>query len=159
VVGDQLVAAARRDPPHVIGDGVHTVRELVDQVNADPRRGEGHATSLTKIRIDDIAVARLALQGFDARCAGQGSARHPAQQRQPVHRRHRHRRDRRRAPRSGRPRRRRGPDGGPAHLRRGRGGETVLRPLEEQGGGIVEVNAAPGLRMHLAPSYGKPRRG
>ena len=35
--------------------------------------------------------------------------------------------------------------------------ETVLRPLEEQGGGFVEVNAAPGLRMHLAPSYGKPR--
>ncbi|NOJ91294.1 cyanophycin synthetase, partial [Myxococcus xanthus] len=35
--------------------------------------------------------------------------------------------------------------------------ETVLRPLEEQGGGFVEVNAAPGLRMHLSPSYGKPR--
>jgi cyanophycin synthetase len=60
VVGDKLVAAARRDPPLVIGDGQHTVRELVDQVNSDPRRGEGHATSLTKIRFDDIALARLA---------------------------------------------------------------------------------------------------
>ena len=62
VVGDQLVAAARREPPQVLGDGQHTVRELVDQVNLDPRRGEGHATSLTKIRLDDIAVARLAMQ-------------------------------------------------------------------------------------------------
>jgi cyanophycin synthetase len=66
VVGDRVVAAARREPPQVIGDGVHTVRELVDIVNADPRRGEGHATSLTKIRFDDIALARLALQGLQA---------------------------------------------------------------------------------------------
>ncbi|HEU4777216.1 MAG TPA: cyanophycin synthetase, partial [Telluria sp.] len=57
VVGDKLVAAARRDPPQVIGDGVKTVRQLVDQVNLDPRRGNGHATSLTKIRFDDIALA------------------------------------------------------------------------------------------------------
>ncbi|MFM2055756.1 MAG: hypothetical protein RLY71_141, partial [Pseudomonadota bacterium] len=64
VVGNQLVAAARRDPPHVIGDGVHTVRQLVEQVNADPRRGDGHATSLTKIRFDEIAIARLGLQGL-----------------------------------------------------------------------------------------------
>ena len=45
VVGNQLVAAARRDPPLVIGDGQHTVRELVAEVNKDPRRGEGHGTS------------------------------------------------------------------------------------------------------------------
>ena len=62
VVGDQLVAAARREPPQVLGDGQHTVRQLIEQVNLDPRRGEGHATSLTKIRLDDIAVARLAMQ-------------------------------------------------------------------------------------------------
>ena len=43
---------------------MHTVRELVDAVNADPRRGDGHATSLTQIRLDDIAVARLDLQGL-----------------------------------------------------------------------------------------------
>ena len=67
VVGDKLVAAARRDPPQVIGDGAHTVRELVDMVNHDPRRGEGHATSLTKIRLDDIAVGRLDGAGPDAR--------------------------------------------------------------------------------------------
>src|SRR3546814_7760744 len=59
VVGNSLVAAARRDPPQVTGDGRHTVRELVEQVNADPLRGDGHATSLTKIRFDDIALATL----------------------------------------------------------------------------------------------------
>ena len=66
VIGDKLVAAARRDPPLVIGDGTHTVRELVDIVNSDPRRSDGHATSLTKIRFDEIALARLAEQGYAA---------------------------------------------------------------------------------------------
>ena len=66
VIGDKLIAAARRDPPLVIGDGTHTVRELVDIVNRDPRRSDGHATSLTKIRFDEIALARLAEQGYDA---------------------------------------------------------------------------------------------
>jgi len=66
VVGDRMVAAARREPPLVVGDGVSSVRQLVDKVNADPRRGEGHATSLTKIRFDDIAMARLQEQGYDA---------------------------------------------------------------------------------------------
>ena len=55
VVGGNLVAASRRDPPQVTGDGRHTIRQLVEQVNADPLRGDGHATSLTKIRFDDIA--------------------------------------------------------------------------------------------------------
>src|SRR5512135_3090619 len=66
VIGGKLAAAARREPPQVTGDGVHSVRELVEQVNSDPRRGEGHATSLTRIRIDDIAMARLAVQGMNA---------------------------------------------------------------------------------------------
>src|SRR5574343_448985 len=61
-----LTTAARRDPPLVVGDGTHTVRELVDIVNSDPRRSDGHATSLTKIRFDDIAIARLAEQGYTA---------------------------------------------------------------------------------------------
>ena len=57
VVGNKLVAAARREPPLVIGDGVHSVRQLVEQVNSDPRRGVGHANSLTRISFDDIALA------------------------------------------------------------------------------------------------------
>jgi len=158
VVGDRLVAAARRDPPHVIGDGEHTVRELVEIVNADPRRGTGHATSLTKIRFDDIAIARLALQDLlpesvpekgrrvilrnNANLSTGGTATDVTDD---VH---------------------------PEVAARAVAAaqmvglhvcgvdvvcESVLRPLEEQDGGIVEVNAAPGLRMHLSPSYGKGR--
>jgi cyanophycin synthetase len=158
VVGDQLVAAARREPPQVLGDGQHTVRELVDQVNLDPRRGEGHATSLTKICLDDIAVARLAAQNLtpesvppkgqrvilrnNANLSTGGTATDVTDD---VH-----------------------PEVAARAVAAAQMvglhicgvdmvAETVLRPLEEQGGGFVEVNAAPGLRMHLAPSYGKPR--
>src|SRR5690606_37280997 len=62
VVGDKLIAAARREPPYVIGDGEHTIKQLVDTVNLDPQRGDGHATSLTKIRLDEIALGILAKQ-------------------------------------------------------------------------------------------------
>ena len=64
VVGNHLVSAARRDPPQVLGDGTHTIRELVDIVNQDPRRGSGHGTALTKVRLDDIAIARIAEEGL-----------------------------------------------------------------------------------------------
>ncbi len=158
VVGDRLVAAARRDPPHVIGDGVHTVRQLVDKVNEDPRRGEGHATSLTKIRIDEIAIARLQVQGLTADEV-------PEQGRRVILRNNANL-----------------STGGtatdvtddvhPEVAARAIAAaqcigleicgvdvlaESVHRPLEVQNGGIVEVNAAPGLRMHLSPSYGKGR--
>ncbi|MBV8603763.1 MAG: cyanophycin synthetase [Pelomonas sp.] len=158
VVGDKLVAAARRDPPNVIGDGKLTVKQLVDKVNADPRRGDGHATSLTKIRFDDIAVARLALQDLtpesvpekgrrvilrnNANLSTGGTATDVTDD---VH-----------------------PEVAARAIAAAQVvglhvcgvdvvAETVLRPLEEQSGGVVEVNAAPGLRMHLSPSYGKGR--
>ncbi|HUH39691.1 MAG TPA: acetate--CoA ligase family protein, partial [Castellaniella sp.] len=53
VVGDRLVAAARRDPPQVIGDGEHSILELVELINQDPLRGEGHGSSLTRIQLDE----------------------------------------------------------------------------------------------------------
>ncbi|MGJ7495807.1 cyanophycin synthetase [Variovorax sp. RT4R15] len=158
VVGDKLVAAARRDPPQVIGDGRSTVRQLVETVNLDPRRGEGHATSLTKIRLDDIAIGRLEAQGLapdsvptrgqrvvlrnNANLSTGGSATdvtdtvHPEIAARAVDA----------AQMVG------------LHIC----GvdmvcENVLRPLEEQHGGVVEVNAAPGLRMHISPSFGRGR--
>lgn len=158
VVGKQLVAAARRDPPQVSGDGVHTVRQLVDEVNRDPRRGEGHATSLTKIRFDDIALATLAKQGLtadsvppkgmrvilrnNANLSTGGSATDVTDDVHPEI-----------AARAVAAAQMVGLDicGVDAVC------ETVLKPFEEQAGGIVEVNAAPGLRMHLQPSYGKGR--
>ena len=158
VVGDQLVAAARREPPQVLGDGQHTVRELVDTVNLDPRRGSGHGTALTKIRLDDIAVAHIAAEGLtpdsvpaqgqrvvlrnNANLSTGGSATDVTDD---VH-----------------------PEIAARAIEAAQTiglhicgvdvvCETMLRPLEEQNGGVVEVNAAPGLRMHLAPSFGKPR--
>jgi cyanophycin synthetase len=158
VVDGRLVAAARRDPPLVVGDGTRTVRQLVEAVNRDPRRGDGHATPLTRIRLDAIALARLASQGLDADSV-------PAAGRRVVLRNNANL-----------------STGGSAtdvtddvhpevamraveaakmiglHIC---GVDVVARsvtePLEETGGGIVEVNAAPGLRMHLAPSFGTPR--
>ena len=158
VVGDRLVAAARREPPTVIGDGVRTVRELVDLVNADPRRGEGHATSLTKIRFDDIALARLAQNGLTAESVpakGQrvvlrdnanlstgGTATDVTDDVHPDF-----------AARAVAAAQMVGLDIAGVDIVC----QDVLRPLEEQGGGIVELNAAPGLRMHLNPSFGKGR--
>jgi len=158
VVGDKLVAAARREPPMVVGDGTHNIRELVEQVNADPRRGSGHATSLTKIRLDEIATAQLAMQGFtadsvpdkgvrvvlrnNANLSTGGSATdvtddvHPELAARAVDAAHMV-----------------GLDVCGVDVIC----DTVLKPLEDQGGGIVEVNAAPGLRMHLSPSFGKGR--
>ena len=158
VVGHKLVAAARRDPPHVIGDGAHTVRELVDIVNSDPRRGSGHATSLTRIRFDDIALRRLALQGLtadsvpaqgvravlrnNANLSTGGTATDVTDDVHPDV-----------AARAVAAAQMIGLDIAGVDIVC----ETVQKPLEEQGGAVVEVTAAPGLRMHLAPSFGKGR--
>ena len=158
VVGDKLVAAARREPPQVVGDGLHTVRELVDIVNLDPRRGEGHATSLTKIRFDDIAVVRLETQGLtpesvpakgrrvilrnNANLSTGGTATDVTDEVHPEV-----------AARAVAAARMIGLDICGVDVVC----ESMLRPLEAQNGGVVEVNAAPGLRMHLSPSYGKGR--
>jgi cyanophycin synthetase len=158
VIGNKLVAAARRDPPHVAGDGIHTIRELVEQVNKDPRRGSGHATSLTKIRFDDIALACLEAQGFhadlvpalgqrvtlrhNANLSTGGSATDVTDDVHPEV-----------AARAVAAAQMVGLDICGVDMVC----SSILHPLEEQGGGVVEVNAAPGLRMHLSPSYGKGR--
>ncbi len=158
VVGDSLVAAARREPPLVVGDGVRTIAELVDDVNSDPRRGENHSTSLSKLRLDAIGLAVLAEQGHTAetvlpagtiavlrRNANLSTGGTAADITDLVH-----------------------PDVAARAVDAARvvgldiAGVDVICcdvsvPLEEQGGVIVEVNAAPGLRMHLEPSAGKPR--
>ncbi|WP_018155979.1 cyanophycin synthetase [Demetria terragena] len=64
IVGGRMVAIAERVPAHVVGDGEHTVTELVDITNADPRRGFGHEKVLTRIKVDDDAIALVREQGF-----------------------------------------------------------------------------------------------
>lgn len=158
VIGNKLIAAARRDPPQVVGDGKQSVRELVEQVNKDPRRGSGHATSLTKIRFDDIALASLAKQGYTAESVppkGQrvilrnnanlstgGSATDVTDDVHPEV-----------AARAVAAAQMVGLDICGVDLVC----DSVIKPIEQQNGGIVEVNAAPGLRMHLSPSFGKGR--
>ncbi|WP_298626721.1 cyanophycin synthetase [uncultured Zoogloea sp.] len=158
VIGDKLVAAARREPPLVIGDGRLTIRQLVEKVNADPRRGTGHATSLTKIRFDEIAIATLEKQGFSAESvppkgkrvilrnnANLSTGGTATDVTDDVH-----------------------PEVAERAIAAAKNigldicgvdvvCENVLEPLEAQSGGIVECNAAPGLRMHLQPSFGKGR--
>lgn len=158
VVGDKLVAAARRDPPQVIGDGERSIAQLVEQINADPLRGDGHGSSLTKIRLDDIALATMATQHYtadsipekgvlvtlrnNANLSTGGTATDVTDH---VH-----------------------PELAAAAVAAAQMvgldicgidlvSENVYEPLDKQGGFIVEVNAAPGLRMHLSPSFGKGR--
>ncbi len=158
VVNGKLVAAARRDPAMVVGDGRSTVAQLVERTNQDPRRRPGHSGSLTRIKLDDAARVVLSQQGLTQESvpeAGQqvrlrtncnlstgGTATDVTDE---VH---------------------------PANARLATLAAQVLeldvagidmlckdisRPLMEQAGAIVEVNAAPGLRMHLQPAYGQPR--
>lgn len=158
VVGNKVVSAARREPAQVVGDGHRTIAELVDVVNTDPRRGEDHATCLSKIRLDAVSLGVLADQGLtpesippvgqivlirrNANLSTGGTAIDVTDR---VH-----------------------PEVAARCVEAARvvgldiaGVDVVAcdisRPLEEQHGAIVEVNAAPGLRMHLQPSIGIPR--
>ena len=158
VVGKHLVAAARRAPPQITGDGTHTIGQLIEEVNRDPRRGSGHATSLTKIRVDDIARATMAKQGYtvdsvppkgtlvvlrnNANLSTGGTATDVTEDVHPEM-----------AARAVEAAQMVGLDICGVDVVC----ENVIQPLEDQGGGIVEVNAAPGLRMHLQPSFGKGR--
>ncbi|MFC4160454.1 cyanophycin synthetase [Chitinimonas lacunae] len=158
VIKDQVVAAARRRPPCVVGDGVRTIRELIKAENLDPRRGDGHCKTLTLIPLDSHTEGVLARQGFDfetvlnpgqmsvlrgnANLSTGGTAEDVT-------------------------------DLLPAVTRAAcvRAAQTVgldvagidlicrdiEQPLNEQRGAVIEVNAAPGIRMHEWPSSGVRR--
>ena len=158
VVGDRLVAAAHREPPYVVGDGQHTIRQLVKIINRDPRRSDDHATVLTKIRLCEIAEAVLAGQGFtfdsvpaegvrvlirnNANLSVGGTAADVTELVHPEV-----------AARVVEAAQMVGLDIAGIDVI----AQDISRPLEEQGGVILEVNAGPGLRMHLGPSSGKPQ--
>lgn len=158
VVGGKVVAAAHREPAHVVGDGTRTIRELVEEVNRDPRRGDGHATSLSKIPLDSVSLGVLESQGYspdsvppggetvlvrrNANLSTGGTAEDVTERVHPEVK-----------ARCIEAARMVGLDiAGVDVVAR-----DIARPLEEQGGVVVEVNAAPGLRMHLEPSSGQGR--
>jgi cyanophycin synthetase len=158
VIDGKLVAAACREPAHVVGDGELTIRRLIDQVNRDPRRGLGHERMLTVITVDHMTERLLSLGGYsldDVLPAGEkcylkstanlstgGTARDVTDE---VHQDVRLMCER---------------------IARIIGldcvgidivATTLDQPLDAGSAGIVEVNAAPGFRMHLDPTEGKAR--
>jgi len=158
VVNGTLVAATRRTPGQVTGDGIHTVAELVELVNQDPRRGIGHEKVLTRLQVDAQAERLLAGLGYTAETvlgAGEVVALRSTANLSTggtatdvtdiIH-----------------------PDNVEMAVRAIQavgldvGGVDFLTPdITESylthGGAICEVNAAPGFRMHSAPSEGTPR--
>jgi cyanophycin synthetase len=158
VVNGELVAATRRTPGHVVGDGEHTVAELIDIVNQDPRRGVGHEKVLTRLELDAQAqkmLARAALTAESRPPRGQvvylrstanlstgGTATDVTDVIHPDNREM-----------AERAIRAIGLDvGGVDFL-----SKDITESYRKIGGGICEVNAAPGFRMHVAPSEGTAR--
>lgn len=158
VINNVLVAASKRTPAHVIGDGKSTVRELVDVVNSDPRRGYGHENVLTQITINDLTKSILKAAGYTedsvvpegemlilkdtANLSTGGTAEDVTDI---VH---------------------------PANVSMAERISKIIdldicgidimttdisQPLADTGGAVLEVNAGPGFRMHLAPTKGLPR--
>ena len=158
VVDGRMVAASERLPCYVTGDGEHSIAELIKLENQNPLRGEGHEKPLTKIKLTPILIAAMEKEGWKPEdvppdgkramlCAGMnlstgGTARDVTDE---VH------------------------ESVKAVCERAArivnldicGVDLVLRdisePMPKEKGGIIEINAAPGLRMHAHPSEGTPR--
>ena len=158
VVNDTLVAATRRTPGHVVGDGARTIGELVEIVNQDPRRGVGHEKVLTRLELDREAALMMERVGYTAdsvpapgetvylrSTANLSTGGTATDVTDIIH-----------------------PDNRDMAVRAVRaigldvGGVDFITPniaesYKSIGGAICEVNAAPGFRMHVAPSEGTPR--
>ncbi len=156
VIGGQLRAVAQRVPAHVDGDGTHTLAELVEITNADPRRGIGHEKVLTRIHVDPESVAYAREQGYELadvpprnarvylkRTANMSTGGISIDRTEEIH-----------------------PENAEiAELAAHVVGLDIAgidficpdigQPVSETGGGIVEVNAAPGFRMHTHPTEGE----
>jgi cyanophycin synthetase len=158
VVNGELVAATRRTPGHVVGDGAHDVAQLIEIVNSDPRRGVGHEKVLTRLELDVQAHKMLTRAGLTAESVPEkgrivylrstanlstgGTATDVTDVIHPDNREM-----------AERAVRAIGLDvGGVDFL-----SKNITESYRKIGGGICEVNAAPGFRMHVAPSEGTAR--
>lgn len=158
VIGRELVAASRRQPAQVTGDGIHTISELIAIENKDPRRASDHAAALSKIKIDAIALGvlqeqevtpdsipakdRVILIRRNANLSTGGTAEDVTGD---VH-----------------------PSIRDAAIEAAQAvgldicgidlvASDISQPLSRRNGAIIELNARPGLRMHLYPSAGQAR--
>lgn len=158
VIGGEVAAVAERTPACVTGDGQRSIEALIADKNADPRRGKGHANVMTRIEIDHaltdaLTRAGLCLQSIPANgqtivlrsAANLSSGGEAIDRTDEIH-----------------------PDNvviarrAAALIGLDIAGVDIVcsdiaRSMRTTGGGIVEINAAPGYRMHLAPSQGRPR--
>ncbi len=158
VVGGRIAAVAERVPALVIGDGRRTVEQLVEDTNADPRRGVGHEKVLTRIKVDDAAISLVASQGFGmgdvpdhgvtvllALTANMSTGGISIDRTTDAH-----------------------PDNIEIAEEAARVvgldvagidfiAPDITAPVRERGGAICEVNAAPGFRMHTHPTIGEPQ--
>jgi len=158
VIGGKVVAVAERVPAHVKGDGVHSIRELIDAANQDPRRGVGHTKVLTRLECDDGVVELLARSGLTlasvpndgesvylAATANLSTGGTSIDRTDEIH-----------------------PSNVTAcEMAAGVVGLDIAGidvitpdisvPFRENGAAIIEVNAAPGVRMHTHPTEGEPR--
>ncbi len=158
VIGGRLAAVAERVPASVTGDGTHTLRQLVEIANADPRRGIGHEKVLTRISFDEAAIELASRQGFApddvppegtwiklALTGNMSTGGTSIDRTMEAH---------------------------PDNIEIAETAAQVVgldvagidficpdiaTPVRETGGGIVEVNAAPGFRMHTHPTEGEPQ--
>ncbi len=158
VIGGTIAAIAERVPAHVIGDGTSTVQQLVDTTNADPRRGVGHEKVLTRITIDEAAIELVREQGFalddvppaqtEVKLTLTGNMSTGGISIDRTFEAH------------------------PENIEIAEEAARVVgldiagidfiapditQPVRETGGGICEVNAAPGFRMHTHPTVGDPQ--
>jgi cyanophycin synthetase len=158
VVNGKVIAVSQRVPGHVVGDGRHTIAELIDLVNSDPRRGVGHEKVLTRLVVDDQARRLLDEAGLTLdsvppegkvcylRSTGNLSTGGTAIDKTDVI----HYDVRVMAERAVKAI---GLDvGGVDYM-----SPDISRSYKDVGGGIVEINAGPGFRMHVAPTEGQPR--
>ncbi len=155
VVNNRLIAVAERVPAHVVGDGKNSIQKLIDKTNEDPRRGYGHENVLTQIDIDNQTLRCIRKAGYELESVLKKGERLDLKTTANIS------------------------TGGTAIDRTDEvhpenvflferiakiigldvAGVDVIapnvsEPLSENGGGIIEVNAAPGFRMHLSPSEG-----
>ena len=158
VINGKFVAAARREPAHIIGDGKSSIKDLIEKINLDPLRGFGHEKVLTQIEIDEMTERLLSLRGLSidsvpaekemvylkatANLSQGGTATDVTDEVSPD--------IRLMAERAAR-------IIGLDCVGVDALAKDISLPLESSGIKVVEVNAAPGFRMHLEPTNGQPR--
>lgn len=158
VIGGKVKAVSQRLPALVVGDGKHSITELIDMINIDDRRGENHEKSLTKIKLDSVELSVLKKKGLDVKDVPRNGETITLRENgnlstggtaidctDRIH-----------------------PDNAEIAVNAANAieidiagidfvAEDIAKSIRSSSGAVIEVNAAPGIRMHLYPSEGEAR--